>query len=107
MKSGLLIFALAVFLSGCTGANRGNSVSVISDGSSPAQLHAYSVTTDSPATNSQDVIKAGDTLLVTFTNLPPSSSFSSFGGVRGFRAQPVPMPAFDQRVRDDGTITLI
>jgi protein involved in polysaccharide export with SLBB domain len=97
MKSGLLIVALVVFLSGCTGSNRGNRVAVFSEGSSPAQLRAQSVTNDSPATNSsrkvegEDVIKAGDTLVITFTNLTSSLT----------------VPAFDQRVRDDGTITLI
>jgi len=96
MKSGLLIVALAVFLSGCTGSNRGNRVAVFSEGSSPAQLRAYSVTDDSLGTNSfrkvegEDVIKAGNTLLITFT----------FPSVIIF-------PAWDQRVKDDGTITLI
>jgi protein involved in polysaccharide export with SLBB domain len=97
MKSGLLIVALAVFLSGCTGSNRGNRVAVFSEGASPAPLRAQSVTDDSPGTNSsrnaesQDVIKQGDTLLITFTNLTSGLT----------------VPAFDQRVRDDGTITLI
>jgi len=39
---------------------------------------------------SYEIIQLGNTLLITFGDLPPP-----------------PLPAFDQRVRDDGTITLI
>ena len=48
----------------------------------------------SGATNSDrsvEFIKLGDTLLITFADLPPG----------------ITLPAFDQRVRDDGSITLI
>lgn len=47
----------------------------------------------SAATNgpSYEFIKLGDVLLITFADLPPGIS----------------LPAFDQRVRDDGSITLI
>jgi protein involved in polysaccharide export with SLBB domain len=34
-------------------------------------------------------------------------SFSAFGGVRSFQAEQEPIPAFDQRVKGDGTISLI
>ena len=96
MKSGLLIVTFVVLLSGCTGSNRGNRVAVFSEGSSQAQLRVYSVTNDSSGTNtfrnaeSQDVIKEDDTLLITFT--APGS---------------IQLPAWDQRVKADGTITLI
>ena len=96
MKIELVVTGLAVALSGCTGSNRGKTVPVFSDGPSPTQLHAYNASHDSRATNSsqnvenQDVIKAGDTLLITFT--APGS---------------MQLPAWDQRVKDDGTITLI
>jgi protein involved in polysaccharide export with SLBB domain len=96
MKRGLVIVALAVFLSGCTGSNRGKMGPVFSEVPSPTQWHAYNVTDESPATNtSRDsqnagVIQVGDALLFTF-NLP------------GLIMEPV----WDQRVKDDGTITLI
>ena len=97
MKIELVIAVLAVGLSGCTGPNRGKTVPVFSEGPSPAQLHAYNVTNDSPATKasknaeSENVIKAGDILLITFADSLSGST----------------LPAFDQRVKDDGTITLI
>lgn len=97
MKIGLLIVAFVIVLSGCTGSNRGNTVPGFSEVSSPTPLHAYNVTNDAPGTNNsrnaegEEVIKAGDTLVITFTNLTSG----------------LIVPAFDQRVRDDGTITLI
>jgi len=93
MKSGLLIVAFVVVLPGCTGSNRGKTGPVFSEVPSPTQWHAYNVTNRSPAmntsTNNLDVgiIKAGDVLLITFSNLPGTP--------------------IDQRVKDDGTITLI
>jgi protein involved in polysaccharide export with SLBB domain len=97
MKSELVIAALAVALSGCTGSNLGKTVPVFSEGPPPARLHANNAANDSPATKSpgnaqsEDVIKAGDILLITFSNSPSGST----------------MPTFDQRVGDDGTITFI
>jgi len=97
MKIELAVAAIAIALAGCTGTNRGKTVPASSEGTLPAQEHAYSVTIDSPATNAsrnaeiQDVIKVGDTLLITFTNLPSGST----------------TPTFEQRVGDDGVITLI
>jgi protein involved in polysaccharide export with SLBB domain len=113
MKFELVIAALAVALSGCTGSKRGNRVPVFSEVSSPAQLDAHIVTRDSPATNtyrnaeSEEVIQVGNALLVTFTNLPSSGSLGTFQGRRTFQLEPEPMPAFEQRVKDDGTITLM
>lgn len=92
-----MIAALAVALAGCTGSHQGKTAPVFSEGTSPAQLHAYNVTNGSPGTNSSrtaesaEVIKPKDTLIITFTNLPSGLT----------------LPAFDQRVREDGTITLI
>jgi len=96
MKSGLLIVAFVVVLSGCIGSKRAASTvprfSLVA-----SAVDSNSVTNDSPGTNSsrrvegEDVIKAGDTLVITFTNLTSGLT----------------VPAFDQRVRDDGTITLI
>jgi len=96
MKSGLLIVAFAVVLSGCTGSNRGKTVPVFSEVSPSAQLDAYHVTNDSPTTKarnaeSKGVIEVGDILLITFSNLPSLTM----------------LPAWDQRVKEDGTITLI
>jgi protein involved in polysaccharide export with SLBB domain len=113
MKIELAVAAIAIALAGCTGTNRGKTVPASSEGTLPAQEHAYSVTIDSPATNAsrnaeiQDVIKVGDTLLITFTNLPSLRSFRTFEGVRSFQAEQEPIPAFDQRVKGDGTISLI
>jgi polysaccharide export outer membrane protein len=42
------------------------------------------------AAETSEIIQLGNTLLITFSDLPPP-----------------PLPAFDQRVKDDGTITLI
>jgi polysaccharide export outer membrane protein len=42
------------------------------------------------ADGTSEIIQPGNTLLITFSDLPPP-----------------PQPAYDQRVRDDGTITLI
>jgi protein involved in polysaccharide export with SLBB domain len=97
MKMEHVIAALVVAVAGCTGSNRGKTGTVFTEGPSLAEVHAYNVTNDSPATKtstnaeSAEVIKPKDTLLVTFTNLPSVLT----------------LPAFDQRVRDDGTITLI
>jgi protein involved in polysaccharide export with SLBB domain len=94
MKIELVIVALAAALSGCTGSNRGNTVPVFSEVSSPAQLRGYNVTNDSPARNTarnaedKEVIKVGDTLLITFGDICAS-------------------PPVFQRVKDDGTITFI
>jgi protein involved in polysaccharide export with SLBB domain len=96
MKIELAIAAVALAFAGCTGSNRGKTVPMFSEGPSPAQLHTYNLTNDAPATDisrnveSQDVIKPKDTLIINFT-LPSM----------------IIEPAFDQRVRDDGTITLI
>jgi protein involved in polysaccharide export with SLBB domain len=95
MKSGLLIVAFVVVFAGCTGSKRANSTAPQVPGTFPAVV-SNNATNDAPATNtyrnaeSQDVIKPGDTLLITFTNLRSG-----------------PIPTFDQRVREDGTITLI
>jgi protein involved in polysaccharide export with SLBB domain len=97
MKIELIIVALAVALSGCTGSNRGKTVPVFSEGSRLAPLHAHKVTNDSPATNSsrnnqnEGIIQVSNILLITFADLPSGST----------------LPAFDQQVKDDGTVTLI
>ena len=60
---------------------------------SGGQLTASPVATNSGAgtnADSYEIIQQGVVLLITFGDLPPP-----------------PLPAFDQRVRDDGTITLI
>lgn len=90
MKSGLLMVAFVAILSGCVRSNRPDSTATRFSGASSA-IVSNGATNESRATNSQDVIKAGDTLLITFTN---STSIHT-------------VPEFDQRVRDDGTITLI
>jgi protein involved in polysaccharide export with SLBB domain len=96
MKIELVIAALVVALTGCTGSNRGKTVTASSEGPSQARVHAYNLTNDSPAAvisrnvENQDVMKPKDTLIINFTS--PSRIME---------------PAFDQRVRDDGTITLI
>jgi protein involved in polysaccharide export with SLBB domain len=97
MRIELVIAALVVALAGCTGSNRAKTASAFSEGPSAGQLVADNVTNNSPSTNtsrnaqSQEVIKAGDTLLITFTDLPPGST----------------MPTFSQRVGEDGAITFI
>ncbi len=97
MKIGLVILALVVVLSGCTRANRSHTVPVLSKMSSPTPLHGYSVTNHLPATNAsrntenEQVIREGNILLITFSDLSSGSA----------------LPAFDQQVKDDGSITLI
>jgi protein involved in polysaccharide export with SLBB domain len=97
MKIGLVILALVIAMSGCTRSNRGHTVPVLSEMASPTPLHGYSVTDDSPATNasrnaeSEQVIREGNILLITFSDLSSGST----------------LPAFDQQVKDDGSITLI
>lgn len=56
----------------------------------PSVAGSHTGSDDSATTNAEKVIRVGDTLLINFSNLPGT-----------------PRPAFDQRVRDDGTITLI
>src|SRR6266404_6502106 len=110
MKIELIIVALAVALSGCTGSNRGKTVPVFSEGPRLAPLHAHKVTNDSPATNSfrkaesERVIQVGDFLLITF--LEPSRWVQSSWGPPFLLAE-TKLPAFDQQVKDDGTITLM
>jgi polysaccharide export outer membrane protein len=61
-------------------------------GTAPASQVGIASTNTASGTNqpTSEIIKTGDVLVITFADLPPP-----------------PMPAFDQRVRDDGTITLI
>src|SRR4051794_9296088 len=110
MRLNLMIVTLAFALSGCTGSSRrGDKLPMFSKVPSPLQLDAHIVTSDSPAINtyrnakSEEVIQIGNFLLVSFTNSPSS------GFIHGkpFRLEPAPMPAFEQRVKDDGTITLL
>lgn len=95
MKTGLLIVAFVVVLSGCVESKR-NGTATRNSGV-PSAVVSNNATNDSPATNSlgnaqcQDVIKPGDTLLITFTNLSSGPT----------------APTFDQRVGDDGSIILI
>jgi protein involved in polysaccharide export with SLBB domain len=98
MKSGLLIVAFVVVLSGCLGSKRaGSTVPQFSAVPSHADSERPNSTNNSPATNvsgnaeSDGVIRAGNLLLITFTNLASGPA----------------LPAFDQQVRNDGTITLI
>jgi len=66
---------------------------VAAGGTAPAsQVGTMASTNTASGTNqpSSEIIKSGEVLVITFADLPPP-----------------PMPAFDQRVRDDGTITLI
>src|SRR5258708_32885775 len=98
MKSGLLIFAFVVVLSGCIASQRTDRTAPqFSDTRWPVSSTVHTATNDSPSTNSSGkaesdgVIQGGNFLLITFTNLPSG----------------MVLPAFDEQVRDDGTITLI
>lgn len=113
MRIELIIVALAVALSGCTGSNRGKTVPVFSEVSSPAQFHAYNVTNDSPATNnssrkaeSERVIQVGDFLLITFVE--PARWVQGFwGSDKSFPLPETTFPALDQQVKKDGAIRLL
>jgi polysaccharide export outer membrane protein len=95
MKSGLLIVAFVIVLSGCIASNGADITAPQVSGVPPA-AGSYSGTNDSATTNNsrnaenEKVIRPGDTLLIIYTNLPSGS-----------------IPGLAQPVKGDGTVTLI
>jgi protein involved in polysaccharide export with SLBB domain len=96
MKGRLLIIAFLVVLSGCVGSKRADRTAPQFSGA-PSAVVSNKATNESPSTNSsgkaesEGVVRVGNFLLITFTNLPSGSV----------------IPAFEQQVRDDGTVRLI
>lgn len=111
MKLSPLIVALALTFTGCLRSNRGNTAPIFSEG--PVQLPALSVTNRSLATRTprnagtEGIIQVGNILLITFTNLSLSPNNVSSDSEKTLPTPETSLPAFDQQVKNDGTITLI
>jgi polysaccharide export outer membrane protein len=94
------VFLAGMLFAGCQTSREDSGFSDVPGMETPApaatsgsQVATTPVAANSgPGTNAEsyEIIQLGNTLLITFGDLPPP-----------------PPPAFDQRVRDDGTITLI